>query len=137
MTSKWRHLAYWASTILAAGLFAVPGGALLARLPHFVHDMAHLGYPHYILSRMGLWKILGSVVILAPRLPRLKEWAYAGMIFDATGAAASRAALGDGIFAVALPLFISCVVLTSWSFRPPDRALRALKSPRSQVMANG
>lgn len=121
--TKLRTQAYWSSTALSAGLFAVPGAALLARAPHFVHDMAHLGYPDYLLPLLGVWKLLGALVILAPRLARLKEWAYAGMVFDATGAAVSRGVLGDGIFAVVLPLLISGVVLASWAFRPAGRTL--------------
>jgi hypothetical protein len=120
-----RTLAYWGSTALSAGLFAVPGVALLARAPHFVHDMAHLGYPDYVLPLLGVWKLLGALVILAPRLARLKEWAYAGMIFDATGAAVSRGVLGDGLLAIAMPLLISGVVLASWALRPAGRTLNA------------
>jgi hypothetical protein len=121
--SKLRKLAYWGSTVLSAVLFAIPGAALLARAPHFVHDMAHLGYPDYMLPLLGVWKLLGAAVILAPRLARLKEWAYAGMVFDATGAAVSRAVLGDGPFAVVLPLIIAGVVVASWALRPAGRTL--------------
>jgi DoxX-like family len=124
--TKLRTVAYWSSTALSAGLFAAPGAALLARAPHFVHDMAHLGYPDYVLPLLGVWKILGAAVIVAPRLARLKEWAYAGMVFDATGAAISRAVLGDGLFAVAFPLAIAGVVLASWALRPAGRTLGAL-----------
>jgi hypothetical protein len=123
--TKLRTLAYWGSTALSAGLFAAPGAALLARAPPLMHDMAHLGYPDYVLPLLGAWKIFGALVILAPRLARLKEWAYAGMVFDATGAAVSRAVLGDGPFAVALPLLISGVVLASWALRPAGRTLNA------------
>lgn len=121
--TKLRGLAYWGSTALLAALFAVPGAALLARAPHFVHDMTHLGYPDYFLPLLGVWKVLGAVVILAPRLARLKEWAYAGMVFDATGAAISRGVLGDGLFATAMPLLICGIVLASWALRPVGRSL--------------
>jgi uncharacterized membrane protein YphA (DoxX/SURF4 family) len=121
--TKSRRSAYWGTTALSAGVFALPGVALLARAPHFVHDMTHLGFPDYVLPLLGVWKLLGAAVILAPRLARLKEWAYAGMVFDATGAAVSRAALGDGAFAVGLPLLIAGVVLASWALRPPGRTL--------------
>ena len=67
--------AYWTFTILAALLFAVPGAALLLRVPHFTADMARLGYPVYFLTILGIWKLLGVIAILAPGLPRLKEWA--------------------------------------------------------------
>ncbi len=123
--TKLRTLAYWGSTALSAGLFAVPGAALLARAPHFVHDMAHLGYADYFLPLLGVWKLLGALVILAPRLARLKEWAYAGMAFDATGAAVSRWVLGDGLSAIVMPLLISGVVFASWALRPADRTLNA------------
>jgi len=124
--TKLRTLAYWGSTALSAGLFAVPGAALLARAPHFVHDMAHLGYPDYFLPLLGVWKLLGALVILAPRLARLKEWAYAGIFFDLTGAAASIAMSGGyGAygFHIIAPLIITGFMLASWALRPPSRTL--------------
>ena len=56
-----------------------------------------------------------------PGFPRLKEWAYAGMMFDVTGAAASRTALGDGVGMVLAPLFIGAFVVASWALRPENR----------------
>jgi uncharacterized membrane protein YphA (DoxX/SURF4 family) len=109
---------YWILTVLTALLFAVPGVALTMRVPHFVQDMAHLGYPSYFLTVLGIWKILGALAILAPGLPRLEEWAYAGMVFDGTSAALSRAAMGDGAVKIIAPLFITALVLASWRLRP-------------------
>jgi hypothetical protein len=123
--SKTRELGYWITTVSSAALFAAPGAALLAGVPHFTEDMSHLGYPAYFLAILGTWKVLGAATILAPRLPRLKEWAYAGMIFDATSAALSRAALHDGVVKIALPLLIAAVVTASWALRPPTRRLPA------------
>jgi hypothetical protein len=116
---------YWTLTALTAVLFAVPGAALLLGVPHFTQDMAHLGYPAYFLAILGTWKLLGSLVILAPGLPRLKEWAYAGMVFDATSAALSRAAVGDGAVTIIVPLIITALVLLSWMLRPAGRVLMA------------
>jgi hypothetical protein len=99
--------------------------ALLLRVPHFTQDMAHLGYPAYFLAILGTWKILGALVILAPGLPRLKEWAYAGMAYDATSAALSRAAMGDGAVKIIAPLIITALVLISWKLRPAGRVLMA------------
>jgi len=98
--------------------------ALLARVPHFTEDMSHLGYPVF-LAILGVWKVLGAAIVLAPRLPRLKEWAYAGMIFDATTAAISRAALDDGVVKIAFPIVIAAIVMASWALRPPTRRLQA------------
>jgi uncharacterized membrane protein YphA (DoxX/SURF4 family) len=113
------------TTIVSTLAFNVPGVLNLIRAPHIAQDMAHLGYPPYFLTLLGTWKVLGGIVVAAPRLPRLKEWAYAGMIFDLTGAAASRAATGDSAPMVIVPLLIACVVLTSWSLRPESRRLQS------------
>src|ERR1041385_1672335 len=80
LPAKNHSTGYWIVTALSALLFAVPGTALLLRVPHFTQDMAHLGYPAYFLVILGIWKVLGATTIIAPGLPRLKEWAYAGMI---------------------------------------------------------
>jgi uncharacterized membrane protein YphA (DoxX/SURF4 family) len=120
-----RLVFYWVTTAVAALAFNVPGVLNLIHAPHVAQDMAHLGYPPYFLTILGAWKVLGAIVVAAPRLPRLKEWAYAGMIFDLTGAAASRALMGDGAPMVIVPLAIACVVLTSWSLRPESRRLES------------
>jgi len=125
MTQNARQIGYWVATLAVAALFALPGMALLARVPHFTEDMAHLGYPAYFLSILGVWKILGAVTVVAPRLSRLKEWAYAGMVFDATSAAVSRAVLDDGFAKVAFPIVIGAIVMISWALRPPNRRLQA------------
>jgi hypothetical protein len=64
-----------------------------------------------------------ALAFVAPGLPRLKEWAYAGMIFDLSGAAASRFAVGDGVVNVTIPLVIASVVAVSWTLRPEGRTL--------------
>lgn len=119
-----RTTGYWITTVLSALLFTVPGIGLLGRVSHFADDMAHLGYPLYFLTFLGLLKVLGAVAILIPGAPRVKEWAYAGMIFDLTGAVISRTVMGDGAVKVIVPFVIGCLVVTSWALRPDDRALR-------------
>jgi hypothetical protein len=123
---------YWITTVVAAVAFAIPGVANLAHANHIARDMAHLGYPQYFMTILGVWKLLATFAILAPRLPRLKEWAYAGILFDLTGAAASRAAMQDGVAMTAIPLMIGLVVIASWALRPEGRTLKPL-SWRSKV----
>ncbi len=120
-----RHSAlYWAATTAFLAIaFLVPGVGNIIHASHIASDMAHLGYPSYFLSILGCWKVLGAIAILVPGLPRLKEWAYAGMIFDLTGAAASRAAVGDRALMIVMPLLIGSVAFISWSLRPSDRKL--------------
>ena len=86
--------------------------------------MSHLGYPLYFAALIGAWKVLGALAILAPRLPRLKEWAYAGMFFDLSGAAISHGSVGDPPARWLTPLAILAVVVASWALRPKSRVLR-------------
>lgn len=124
-SQKSRKIIYWMTTIITGAAFAAPGVGNLIRAPHIAGDMIHLGYPAYIMSILGVWKILGAITILLPGLPRLKEWAYAGMIFDLTGAAISRAVVGDTAPMIFIPLVIATVTLVSWSLRPGERTLKS------------
>ena len=128
---KWISIVYWVSTGLTALLFAAPGLALVLRDPHFVSEMTRLGYPGYFLPFLGVWKILGAIVVLIPGVRHLKEWAYAGMVFDITGAIVSRAAAGDHGPELVLPFLIAGLVALSWRLRPDDRRF----SRRSPVPA--
>ena len=83
-----------------------------------------LGYPVYILLFLGVWKVFGAAALAAPGFPRLKEWAYAGVVFEMTAAAASHAIVGDALFTLVSPLFVVVLALVSWALRPEDRLLR-------------
>jgi hypothetical protein len=87
--------------------------------------MAELGYPAYFVTILGTWKVLGAFSILAPRLPRLKEWAYAGIAFDLTGAAFSHAAMDHPAVKLIVPLVLLGIAAASWALRPPSRMLGA------------
>ena len=100
--------------------------------PHGV--VPELGYPMYFFAILGVWKILGAITILVPGFPRLKEWAYAGIFFDLTGAAVSCAAVGGyGAygFHVIAPLLIAGLTMASWVLRPPSRTIGALLPART------
>lgn len=116
---------YWIATVwLALGMVST-GVAQLLRLktgPSGVDSVvAHLGYPDYVLSMLAVLKILGVIVVLAPRVPLLKEWAYAGFVFMMTGAAVSHLAVGDGFGAVFPSLLLLALAGVSWVFRPVGR----------------
>ena len=130
--SQTRRPAYWAATLLVAAAFLVPGILNLMHAPHVAGDMAHLGYPRYFSTILGTWKLLAAAAVLAPGTPRIKEWAYAGMMFDLTGAAASRLIVGDPGVTIAVPLLIACVVAISWRLRPASRRLVAAASVRDR-----
>jgi uncharacterized membrane protein YphA (DoxX/SURF4 family) len=119
-----RSIAYWVTTGLTAFVFLFGGVVDVARPSSVVEGMTKLGYPGYLAVILGVWKVLGGVAVLLPRFPRLKEWAYAGMLFDLTGAAASHAAVGDSASEIAIPLVILGIVIASWVLRPESRTLR-------------
>jgi hypothetical protein len=78
---------------------------------------------------IGAWKILGGIAVLAPRFPRLKEWAYAGIFFDLSGAAISHAVTGDPATNVVVPLVLVAIGFASWTLRPASRKLAAAAPP--------
>ena len=75
-----------------------------------IHDQ--LGYPLYIIPFLGTAKIIGSIVLVIPKFPRIKEWAYAGLMYDLTGALFSMLAIGEGmqtVFGMGIPILVGAV----------------------------
>jgi len=123
--SRAKMFGYWAATGLAALAFITGGAFDVARGEQVHAIMSHLRYPVYFAALLGVWKILGGLAILAPRMPRLKEWAYAGMFFDLSGAAISHGSVGDPPARILTPLAILVLVIASWALRQKSRVLRA------------
>ncbi len=127
---KTKSIVYWIATILLAGPIGSGGVGQIWQFqanPHGVVPV--LGYPMYFFAILGTWKVLGTIAILVPRYPRLKEWAYAGIFFDLTGAAASCAAVGGyGVydFHVIAPLIMTGFAVASWALRPTSRTIGIL-----------
>jgi uncharacterized membrane protein YphA (DoxX/SURF4 family) len=133
MTLKMKVIGYWATTAVVALELLVGGVTDLVhgREVLFVGDpvvdiLAHLGYPAYLLTILGMWKLFGAITLLAPRFPRLKEWAYAGTFFEMTGATASHVARGDDVGTIISLLAFAILVLASWALRPQSRILGVL-----------
>jgi len=123
MSTKARTAGYWICTALIALAFLSGGIGQLLRWPQTVEGITQLGYPVYFLTILGVWKILGGITVLVPGFPLLKEWAYAGMIFDLTGASASHLAAGDDVRHILVPLVLAALVVASWALRPEGRRL--------------
>lgn len=120
---KQSTVAYWVCTVLVALAFLSGGIVDALRLPQALEGMTQLGYPPYFMVILGVWKVLGAIAILVPGVALLKEWAYAGMIFDLTGASASHIAVGDAAGHILAPLVVAALVVASWMLRPADRRL--------------
>jgi hypothetical protein len=123
-----RGRAYWACTLFVA-LTALGAGVMdILHLQPLFGLLLHLGYPPYFATLLGGWKILGAIVLLAPRYPLIKEWAYAGMIIDYSSAVVSHWACGDAATALVGPMVSIAALVGSWYLRPQPRRL-----PRSIV----
>jgi len=122
--TKANKIIYWIATIwlalgnVSTGLVQIfhgkegQGGAEM---------IAHLGYPAYVLTILGVWKMLGVVAVLVPKFPLIKEWAYAGFFFVMTGAIFSHIAVGDHASAMLPALLLLVLTVVSWYFRPESR----------------
>jgi len=132
-----KSTAYWLTTILGPASFIIGGVLQFTQSEEVRAGLDHLGYPLYFASILGVWKLLGVAAIVAPRFPRLKEWAYAGFVFDLTAAAASHAFVGDSATDIIAPLVFLALVVASWALRPASRRLasppRVVAEPTSTV----
>lgn len=126
MTKK-NKIIYWIFTIwLSVGLLST-GIMQVFKIrtdgPGGVANVAHLGYPVYVLTILGIWKILGVIALLVPKFPLLKEWAYAGIFFTVTGALFSHIMSGDSFNYSAPSLLYLVLIVLSWYFRPAERKI--------------
>ena len=124
LTSRGSIIAYWVTTALVVFELALGGVWDILRVPQVRGLIERLGYPSYFLIILGIWKLLGAVALVIPRFPRLKEWAYAGVLFDLTGAIVSL--LASGLIdagTMAYPIVMTGVAVASWALRPSSRRL--------------
>ena len=125
---KSHKIIFWIATIwLALGMLAT-GILQLLKLnadgsvaPPGLDGITRMGYPIYLLTIIGIWKILGVIALLIPKFPLLKEWAYAGFFFLMTGAIYSHIALGHSMSDIFPSLLLAVLLVVSWYFRPADR----------------
>ena len=122
--TKSKKISYWIATVwLSLGMLST-GIVQLIQMPAEVQKMAILGYPPYLLQLIGAWKILGVLTILWPKMPLLKEWAYAGFFFTMSGALVSHFAVNDPAieyFGPSLLLLLTCL---SWWLRPDEKKIK-------------
>ena len=120
---KLKSISYWVITGIVTFCIGSGGVAELARVPGNIEGLFHLGYPAYFATIIGFWKVLGAIAILVPRFPRLKEWAYAGIFFNMTGAAATVVFTHSAAWHLMVDLVLTALTVASWALRPPSRRL--------------
>ena len=120
---KRNKIIYWIATLWLALGMASTGIVQILKVEDEVASITRLGYPVYLLTLLGIWKLLGTAAVLIPRTPLLKEWAYAGFFFAMTGATFSRIASHQPVKEVLPSLLLLLLTMVSWYFRPQDRKI--------------
>jgi hypothetical protein len=121
--TKMQIITYWIATVIIA-LESIAGGvADIMQEPIYINILLHLGYPAYFSVILGLGKVLAAIAILIPGFPRLKEWAYAGLVFQFIGAITSQIIVGASAGMLIAPFIFLCLVIASWLLRPPSRRI--------------
>ena len=121
--TKRNKIIYWIATIwLALGMTSTAVVQLI-RLDDETKLFLGLGYPAYLLTLLGIWKILGVISVLIPGVLLLKEWAYAGFFFVMSGAIYSHLSVGDELIKLFGPSLLVLLTVISWYFRPPNRRI--------------
>lgn len=120
---KTLKIIYWIATgWLSLGMLST-GIVQLIQMEEEVKNFENLGYPHYLMPIIGVWKILGVIAVLMPGMPRIKEWAYAGFFFIMSGATVSHLVVNDPAVSLFGPLLLLTLTIISWYLRPENRKL--------------
>ena len=121
--TKRNKIIYWIFTIwLSLGMVST-ALVQLFKSKEEVDNITHLGYPVYLLTIIGTWKILGVISVLIPKFTLIKEWAYAGFFFAMSGAIISHIASGNPVNKIFPALLLLVLTVISWYFRPANRRI--------------
>jgi hypothetical protein len=106
---KKTKIVYWIFTGLVVALLGIGSIFDAMNAPEAVEHVTRIGYPAYLVSFLGYAKLIGIIAIVVPGYPRIKEWAYAGLMIDLVGAAYSHFAFGDDVMMwapMAIPMLL-------------------------------
>jgi DoxX-like family len=115
-----RTIIYWVATGLVATAALSGGLNYLSATHHAIENFQHIGYPQQLRVLLGIAKVAGAIVLLLPRLPTLKEWAYAGFTFTWIAATVAHYLAGDGALSLA-PVALLGSLAVSYGMRPVSR----------------
>lgn len=122
--TKSKKIVFWVVTgLLCLGMLGGGIAQIMKAKPN-VDGLTSLGYPLYLLTILGVWKLLAVAAILIPKYTLLKEWAYAGLFFLLSGGVISHLASGEELMK-AFPVFVFlCLNVASWYLRPANRKIQ-------------
>jgi uncharacterized membrane protein YphA (DoxX/SURF4 family) len=115
-----RNVVYWSATGVVAIEALVAGFSYVTNVPEAIENFRHVGYPQQLRLLLGIAKLAGASALLLPRLPTLKEWAYAGFTFMWIAAFVAHYLAGDGVVTY-LPIALMGFLAVSYVTRPANR----------------
>jgi DoxX-like family len=115
-----RKIAYWGATGIVAAWALFAGFTYVTSASQAIANFQHVGYPQQLRFLLGIAKIAGAITLVVPRLPILKEWAYAGFTFTWIAAPVAHYLAGDGAL-VFLPIGFLTLLAISYVTRPANR----------------
>ena len=108
---------YWITTFITVGWMLSGSIGALSSAPFMLEAIQTLGYPEYFHYPLGIAKLVGVILLLAPVPPLYRLWAYAGVVFELLAATISYAWSGmllpDSLFPLGF-LTIVLVSLITW-----------------------
>ena len=114
MNTKTTKIIFWVTTTLIF-LFEGVMPALTSQTELAKEGIRHLGYPEYFGTMLVVFKVLGTLALIIPQVPtRIKEWAYAGFVFDFIFACGSHWAVDGFGGQTVFPLFVLVILLVSY-----------------------
>lgn len=119
---KLKTVSYWVTTSFVTLILGISGCMSIVHAATLMKALRHLGYPDYFANILGVGKLIGLIVFLAPGMPRFKEWAYAGFGITVLSACYSHFSSGDGLLALE-PLLTFAALVGSYFTRPDNRRL--------------
>jgi uncharacterized membrane protein len=122
-SQRGKLIVYWITTVLIAFVLISGGIVELANSKEAIDGMLSLGYPVYFTHLLGYWKIAGGIVLLAPRLSLVKEWAYVGVFLDMTGAFMTHIVCHSVAYHLVITGLFSLLTVLSWALRPATRKI--------------
>ena len=118
-----KTITYWSSTVLLAFILLFSGIGALTKQEFLIEAMHNIDFPLYVMNILGTAYTLAAIAIIAPSLPKVKEWAYAGVVFAMIAAFVSHVSIGDTFANMAPPIVILFITVVSYLLRPNNRKL--------------
>jgi uncharacterized membrane protein YphA (DoxX/SURF4 family) len=116
-------IVYWVCTMLLSLAYLAMGVSNYVQPGDMNVEIAKSGYPPHFFMVLGVLQVLAAIAISVPKAPRVKEWAYAGIVINLIAAGHHHYVAGDGIGKIAIPFAVLLFAIASYSLRPMSRRL--------------